>query len=68
MVKDFECITSLRRQLLDLGYRSYQIDDIYRETVGTCNIDGLPPEQSQILIKAMEEYIEFAHKCRRRKS
>ncbi|WP_094603843.1 hypothetical protein SPSIL_042550 [Sporomusa silvacetica DSM 10669] len=62
-MNDLERIASLEKQLLDLGYRHYQIDEIYREAVGTTTIAGLSLEQYQIITEAMEEYIVFASKC-----
>lgn len=60
---DLERIASLEKQLSDLGYHSYQIDEIYREVVGTSVIAGLSHEQYQSITEAMQEYIAFASKC-----
>ncbi|TWH45265.1 hypothetical protein Salpa_1170 [Sporomusa sp. KB1] len=63
ILSDLERIASLEKQLSDLGYRSYQIDEIYREAVGTSIIAGLSHEQYQSITEAMQEYIAFASKC-----
>ena len=51
-------------QLSNLGYHSFQINSIIKDTVQTTRIDFLSPEQSKELLTALEEYIQFAVKCK----
>ena len=57
-------ISSLRKQLIDLGYYEFQLDSIMEETVDTVNIENLTEEQYRELINILEEYARFAVKCR----
>ena len=57
-------ISSLRKQLIDLGYYEFQLDSIMEETVDTVNIENLTAEQYRELIDILEEYARFAVKCR----
>jgi hypothetical protein len=55
------------KQLEDLGYRSFQIDDIIQDAVGVSKIEDLPPAQMQILEEALQDYVSFAFKCKGKK-
>lgn len=60
-------ITQLQKSLMDLGYHPFQLKDILVETVGTTHVEQLNTEQCQKLIEALEEYLQFATKCKTRK-
>ncbi len=62
---ELERIEFLKEQLLKLGYRNYQLQDIYREVLGQSSYQPatLSPEQRRDLIETMEEYCSFAQKC-----
>lgn len=64
-----ERIELLKEKLIRLGYRNYQLQDIYREVLGQprLNLEDLSSEQCQELIKTMEEYCSFAEKCLKNK-
>jgi hypothetical protein len=68
-VTELERIESLKEQLLKLGYRNYQLQDIYREVLGqsSCNPEELSSEQCKSLVETMEEYCSFAQKCLKNK-
>ncbi|SMC39203.1 hypothetical protein SAMN04488500_102159 [Sporomusa malonica] len=55
-------LESLKQQLLDLGYSSYQIDTMYQDMIGTCSASSPSPDQYLTLVIAMEDYIKFAKK------
>lgn len=55
------------KQLEDLGYRSFQIDEIIRDAVGVARIDNLTQAQIEILEEALQEYVSFAFKCKGKK-
>lgn len=55
------------KQLEDLGYRSFQIDEIVREAVGITKIDNLTQAQAQTLEEALQDYVSFAFKCKGKK-
>jgi len=57
-------IQELKKQLLDLGYHSFQIDSIDRDIHPKGDLAGLSAEQQQELIETLTEYVAFAHKCR----
>ncbi|HWR45817.1 hypothetical protein [Sporomusa sp.] len=58
-----ERIESLKEQLLKLGYRNYQLQDMYREVLGSCNLEDSSSDQRKALIETMEEYCSFAQRC-----
>ncbi|WP_094606319.1 hypothetical protein SPSIL_029420 [Sporomusa silvacetica DSM 10669] len=58
-------IAQLIKQLYDLGYSHYQIEEIIRETTGTVSVKDLDSQQSINLAQSLEEYIDFAIKCRK---
>ena len=66
---ELERIEVLKEQLLKLGYRNYQLQDIYREVSGQSSYQPatLSPEQRRDLIETMEEYCSFAQKCLKNK-
>jgi len=43
------------KQLEDLGYRSFQIDEIIRDAVGVAKIDNLTQAQMETLEEALQE-------------
>ena len=55
------------KQLEDLGYRSFQIDEIIRDAVGISTIENLSPAQMQSLEEALRDYVSFAFKCKGKK-
>jgi hypothetical protein len=55
------------KQLEDLGYRSFQIDEIIRDAVGVSKIENLTQAQMQTLEEALQDYISFAFKRKRKK-
>lgn len=55
------------KQLEGLGYRSFQIDEIIRDTVGITKIDNLTQAQMQTLEEALQDYVSFAFKCKGKK-
>lgn len=55
------------KQLEDLGYRSFQIDEIIRDAVGVAKIDNLTQAQMETLEEALQEYVSFAFKCKGKK-
>jgi len=55
------------KQLEDLGYRSFQIDEIIRESVGVAKLDNLTQAQMQTLEEALQDYVSFAFKCKGKK-
>ncbi|WP_312336649.1 hypothetical protein [Anaerospora hongkongensis] len=60
-------VTQFIKQLEDLGYRSFQIDDIIRDAVGVSKIENLSLAQTQILEEALQDYVSFAFKCKGKK-
>lgn len=64
-----EKIEFLKEKLIRLGYRNYQLQDIYREVLGQAspNCKELSSEQCQELIVTLEEYCSFAEKCLKNK-
>ena len=58
-------VQELTTELLDLGYRSFQIEKIYQEALGY-EVDAgssLSTKQFELLCCALEDYIRFAKKC-----
>lgn len=65
MMTDNQRIKSLIKQLNDLGYVQYQLDNIIKEAVGTVYLSNLRAEQEIELAEALQEYVDFAMKCRK---
>ncbi len=59
-----EEVKGLLEQLETMGYHPFQVRQIIQETIGTNELNALTPEQNQKLIEALEDYIQFAKKCR----
>lgn len=59
-----EHIRDLLEQLRVLGYHSLQIKQIVADAIGMAEMDSLPPKEQEQLVKALEEYVAFARKCR----
>ncbi|TWH49208.1 hypothetical protein [Sporomusa sp. KB1] len=57
-------IAQLIKQLYEVGYSHYQIEEIIRETTGTVRIKDLDSQQGIDLIQTLEDYIRFSIKCR----
>lgn len=55
------------KQLEGLGYRSFQIDEIIRESVGVAKLDNLTQAQMQTLEEDLQDYVSFALKCKGKK-
>jgi len=55
------------KQLENLGYRSFQIDEMIRDAVGIAQIENLTQAQMQILEEALQDYVSFAFKCKGKK-
>lgn len=55
------------KQLEELGYRSFQIDEIIRDAVGVSKVENLSPAQMQTLEEALQDYVSFAFKCKGKK-
>lgn len=58
-------IRAYMKQLADMGYHSYQINDIIKDVIHTTRLEGLTPAQAADLLEALEDYIKFASKCKR---
>lgn len=54
----------LVQQLLSLGYHSYQIHQIIADIPGFSLKRTLTPELEGKLIQVLEDYVQFARKCR----
>jgi len=67
MLEQRERMNQHIKQLEDLGYRSFQIDDIIRDAVGVAKIENLTQAQMQTLEEALQEYVSFAFKCKGKK-
>lgn len=57
-------ITELQSELSRLGYHSYQIREIIKETIGNPHLDQLTELQHKTLIEGLEAYVRFANQCR----
>lgn len=58
-------VEDLKVQLRSLGYNSFQIDQIVRDTVSPTNLSQITDEQAQEIVDALTEYVQFAQKCRK---
>jgi ABC-type transporter MlaC component len=54
----------LLEQLEEMGYHPFQVQQIVQDAIGTNELKTVTPEQNRKLIEALEEYIQFAKKCR----
>ncbi len=57
-------INNLISLLNSLGYMQYQIDSIVKEAVGTVVLTNLNKEEQTELVEVLQEYVNFAVKCR----
>jgi len=57
-------IQSYIQRLDHLGYAPYQIRNIIQDAIGTASLETLSPEESQMILSYLEEYISFAIKCK----
>lgn len=64
MSEQQERVSKYVKQLEDLGYRSFQIDEMLRDAVGTAKIDNLSQAQLLTLEEALQECVSFALKCK----
>lgn len=64
MSEQHERVLQHIKQLDALGYRSFQIDEIIRDAVGTVKLDNLSLVQFQTLEEALQEYVSFALRCK----
>ncbi|TCL36060.1 hypothetical protein EV210_1099 [Anaerospora hongkongensis] len=64
MSEQHERVSQYVKQLEDLGYRSFQIDEMIRDAVGTAKIDNLTQVQFQTLEESLQECVSFALKCK----
>lgn len=55
------------RQLEQLGYQPYQIQQIIEEAVGTVHWQRVSPASQQELAEYLEQQIRFAVRCRKMK-
>lgn len=62
-----EHMENLLKELTVLGYNKFQIDIILKDAVETTNLTALTELQLDELGEALEEQIEFAKKCKRKK-
>ena len=60
-----ETLRDLVRQLEQLGYQPFQIDQIIEEAVGTRHWECLSPARQQELSEDLRNHILFAVRCRR---
>lgn len=65
MEKQLARISELKQRILAIGYHPTQLNDIIREVVGTTSLATMTDEQNCELIKTLEDYYEFAQKCRK---
>ena len=61
-------LQALIRQLEQLGYQAFQIDQIIEEAVGTLQWEHVSPAVQQELAENLEKRIRFAVRCRKMKS
>ncbi len=52
-------------QLEQLGYHPSQVKNMMLEQIGKTALTGLTDEQNEALADMLDEYIEFALKCRK---
>ena len=57
-------IKNYLKQLNSLGYVQYQLDNIIKEAVGTVDLSSLNEEQQMELAAVLQDYVNFAIKCR----
>jgi hypothetical protein len=55
----------LLEQLHGLGYHLFQINQIIEDAIGTTKLDSLSIPAQQQLVMTLEDYVNFAFKCRR---
>lgn len=67
MPEQYERILQYIKQLEELGYRSFQIDEIIRDAVGAVKIEKLSQAQYQMLDEALNDYVSFAIRCKGKK-
>ncbi|QDR82027.1 hypothetical protein [Sporomusa termitida] len=58
-------IKKLIEQLNNLGYVQYQLDSIIKEAIGTVHLNDLSAGQEKELAAVLQEYVDFAVKCRK---
>ncbi|WP_145093341.1 hypothetical protein [Sporomusa sp. KB1] len=56
-------INELVIQLENLGYFSYQVQQMIREIAGTTKLETISQKDKQEIIENLEGYIQFAMKC-----
>lgn len=61
-------IHALKKQLSDLGYRGFQIDNMIKDEIGTVKLADLSDPQAEQVIDLLQDYIQFAHKCQKGKN
>lgn len=64
MSEQQERVSKYVKQLEELGYRSFQIDEMLRDAVGTAKIDNLSQAQLLTLEESLQECVSFALKCK----
>ncbi|XER14406.1 hypothetical protein SATMO3_46890 [Sporomusa aerivorans] len=57
-------IQALIMKLSDLGYKSFQIREIINECIETQDLQFLTSAQEAELIDTLQNYVDFAIKCR----
>lgn len=55
------------RQLEQLGYQEYQIQQLMEEAIGTMQWERVSPVTQQELVEYLESQIDFAIRCRKMK-
>ena len=63
-LEHLERIRDLLEQLSVLGYHPFQIKQILEDAIETTELDSLALNEQEQLVKALEEYVKFAFKCR----
>ncbi|TWH46182.1 hypothetical protein [Sporomusa sp. KB1] len=59
-----EKITALQTELKDLGYTSYQIKEIIRESTDDKSIDELTSQECSKLVEHLMDFVAFARKSK----
>ncbi|WP_371372129.1 hypothetical protein [Sporomusa aerivorans] len=64
MMSESQDIQALIMKLSDLGYKSFQIREIINECIETQDLQFLTSAQEAELIDTLQNYVDFAIKCR----
>lgn len=53
-------------KLKQMGYREFQLQQIFREAIGKTSVDQLDEEEEKKLLCVLKQQVKFAEKCQQK--